>query len=176
MEKIFKPALLILAAVIVLAFFLPWVSIESASRVGKITEMITRKAEKITKSFSGFNVPQLANSSESELAIFILRLFNPGIKYADKKSYLIWVIPILAVIIAGAMLFLDKNKWVNLAVALLGIMIFTVALYKIKTTDLNKLILKIDIAAGLWFTLLGYLGIGSACLGNFLNLSGKKKK
>jgi len=41
-----------------------------------------------------------------------------------------------------------------------GVLIFFAAVYKIVTTDLDKLVLKVNIAYGLWMILFSYLGIG----------------
>jgi hypothetical protein len=106
----------------------------------------------------------------------MVRIFKPGVKDADKKSFLIWGVPGLAVIILLMSYFLGKNKWVNLAYGLLGVLIFVVAVYKIKTTDLDKLVLNIAIGPGLWLTLYGYLGMGLAGLSAFSQSLLKKSK
>lgn len=158
-EKLYPLLMIVLAIVIFISFFLPWVGVESAP-VGTVSKLLTGKQQAVINDISGYMVPVLANSSESRLMITIIQLFNPGIKNADKKSYLIWAIPILSVIIAGAVLVLGKNKWVNLAIAILGIAIFSVAAYKITTTNLDKLVLQVRIGYGLWLILYGYLAMG----------------
>lgn len=63
----------------------------------------------------------------------------------------------------------------NLLIFLIGVMIFVVGSYKIKTTDLDKLVLNARIGPGLWLTLWGYLGLGLMGLKNLLRLLVKKK-
>jgi hypothetical protein len=162
-----------LAAVIFVSFFLPWAHVE-AQAVGAVSKLLTGKAQANIDSISGFKVPVMANSPDARLAMSVIQIFSPGIKNADKKSFLIWVVPLLAVAMAAAVSVMGRNKWVNLAIAVIGIAIFAVGTFKVMTTDLNKLVLNVRIGAGLWLTFWGYLGIGLASLANFAGLSGKK--
>ncbi len=169
----YKIAMAVLAVVIVVAFFLPWVSVSSPA-AGKITKFLGGNEKVALASISGFQVPVLANGPDSRLMITIIQLFNPGVKDADKKSYLIWVIPALGVLMAGLFGFLGKNKWLNLVFAIVGILIFSVAAYKINTTDLNKIVLKVHISSGLWLVLYAYLAMGLLCLAHFFGIIRKK--
>lgn len=150
---------LVFTIIIFVAFFLPWVHVES-KMVGKITKVLTGKSQTEITNISGFSVPILANSPDARLAISIIKIFNPKVTNADKKSWLIWGVPIFAVVIFLLSLFLGKSRWFNLLIALIGIAIFAVGFYKIKTTDLDKLVLNAKIGSGLWLTLWGYLGLG----------------
>ncbi|MBN2120299.1 MAG: hypothetical protein JW734_04525 [Candidatus Omnitrophica bacterium] len=174
MENISKAALIVLVAIIAVAFFLPWVSVQSKA-AGAVTEILTGKRQEKIDAISAYSVPVMANSNESRLMISIIKIFNPKIENADKKSYLIWSIPLLAVVILILNLVLGKNRWLNLIVGILGIAIFAVAVYKIKTTDLDKLVLQITIGTGLWLTLWSYLGIGILSIVNFIQLTTGKK-
>jgi len=174
MEKGYKTGMLVLVVIIIVSFFLPWISVESAA-VGGITKVLTGKKQSTIDAVSGFNVPILANSEESRFMITIIKIFNPNIKDADKKSWLIWLVPGLAVILFFLGRFFDKNRWFYLAVGLLGVLIFAIAVFKITTTDLDKLVLKVDIAVGLWALLIGYLGIGILNLIRFVGLINSKK-
>ena len=80
-----------------------------------------------------------------------------------------------AVIIFLVSYFFGKNRWVNLVIGVLGTAIFLVAVYKIKITDLDKMVLKIDMGTGLWLTLWSYLFMGLAGLAMFA-VSFKKSK
>lgn len=169
-----KITMVILTAVIFVSFFLPWMRVESPV-IGKVSKFLTGKEQVALSSISGFLVPVLANSQESRFMISVIKIFNPGITNVDKKSYLIWVVPGLAVFMLAVKWFLDKNKWINLIFGLIGILIFFVAVYKISATDLDKLVLRVSIARGLWLILLSYLGIGLLCLTNFVYLIKQKK-
>ena len=165
--------MLLFAVVVVIAFFLPWVSVktEVATGLKKIVKLEIKGIPEQFISISGFQVPVMANSKESRLMITLIKIFKPEIKNADKKSYLIWIVPILAVIMALIANLLKNNKWVHLAVGIIGVAIFGVAVFKIATTNLEKVVLKVNIEYGLWLVFVGYLGIGVMALLEFLRLS-----
>ena len=170
-----KVAIFLIVMVIFIAFFLPWVSVESPA-AGKISEILTGKKQGGFYSVSGFQVPILANSSESKLIITVIKLFNPGIKDADKKSWLIWAVPGLAVIMLMLLWLWGNNRWLLLVLGISGVAIFGAATFKILTTNLDKLVLKVTIVYGLWALLTGYLLLGGICLFNLIKLpSGKGK-
>lgn len=159
MNKTCNLVVLVFAIIICISFFLPWVSIESRI-AGGISKLLTGEKQASLKTISGFQVPILANGPDAKLMISIIKLFNPGVSDADKKSWLIWGIPGLAVALVFLVSFLGKNKWVNLGVGVLGVAIFSVATYQILKTDLDKFVMHVVITAGLWLILWSYLGIG----------------
>lgn len=169
MVKIYNFLIPACVIMIILAFFLPWVIVGS-EQVGAVSKLLTGKRQETVDSISAFRVPILANSSEARLMITIIKIFSPDVKDADKKSFLIWSIPLLAVIIFLLSYFFGKNRWLNLACGIVSSAIFFIAVYKIKTTDLDKMILQISMGSGLWLTLWAYLIIGLTCLFNFFQL------
>jgi hypothetical protein len=166
MQNAHKLALMILAVTVFLSFFMPWVKID-APVVGGISKILTGKAQSSISDISGFDVPIMANGPDSRFALAVIKIFNPSVKDADKKSWLIWGVPIFGVMLALASVFFGKFKWLRIAIAVICVAIFAVAVFKIKTTDMNKLVLNVKIAHGLWLTLWGYFGIGIV---NALNL------
>ena len=144
--------------------------------VGTITKVLTGKRQAEITSISGFDVPVLANGPDARLMVSIIKIFNPAVTDADKKSWLIWGVPIFAVAIFLLSLLIGENKWFNLSIAAIGILIFLVAVYKIKTTDLNKLVLNAKIGIGVWLTLCGYLGLGLTGAANFIKALTNKQK
>jgi hypothetical protein len=168
-----KVAVCAIVLLIFVSFFLPWISVESPA-AGKISEILTGKKQGGFYSISGFQVPILANSKESRLIISVIKLFNPGITDADKKSWLIWAVPGLAVAMLILVLIWGRNKWLELTLGIIGVAIFGVAAFKILTTNLDKLILKVTIVYGLWALLIGYLLLGCVCLLNFAGLLKRK--
>ena len=173
MGFISKIAVCAIVVLIFVSFFLPWVSVESPA-ASKVSEFLTGKKQGGFYSISGYQVPILANSKESKLMISIIKLFNPGIKDADKKSWLIWAVPGLAVAMLILLFIWGRNKWLELAIGIMGVAIFGVAVFQILTTNLDKLILKVSIVYGLWALLIGYLLLGCVCLVNFAGLVKKK--
>jgi len=167
-----KNIVFVFAAVVFIAFFLPWASVGTGSAVGRVAKLIQAEEKQAQFiSISGFQVPVMANSKESKLMISVIKIFQPGITDADKKSYLIWAVPLMAVIMSLIARFFQNNKWVHLALAIIGILIFAVAVFKIATTGLDKALIKVNIEYGLWLVFIGYLGIGVLSAFNFLRLS-----
>ena len=164
----------VLVVVIFISFFLPWVNVES-QMVGTVAKVLTGKRQTAIASISGFAVPGLANGPDARLMLSIIKIFNPGVTDADKKSWLIWGVPLFAIAIFLLGLFIADNRWFNLAVAAIGILIFIVGVYKINTTDLNKLVLNAKIGLGVWLTLYGYLGLGLTGAVNFFKALANKR-
>ena len=159
MQKITSLVIILLAILIFVSFFMPWVNLESKV-MGTLTKVLVGDKQAKLITISGYDVPVMANGPDAKLMISIIELFNPSVTGADKKSYFIWGVPILALAIAALNLFLGRNKWVSLGIGTLGVAIFAVAVLKIKTTDLDKVVMNASIGRGLWITLWGYLGIG----------------
>lgn len=158
MKNISVVLVFLCAALIFTAFFLPWVSVNSSVK-GLVVKVFGSQDASIMK-ISGYQVPILANREDSRLMITVIKLFNPGIQDADKKSWLIWAVPILSVLLAFAYMMFNKNKWFDLGLGILGVAIFAVGLYEILVTDLNKMGIEVEILNGVWLTLVGYLCIG----------------
>lgn len=158
---------LILAVLICVAFFLPWVSVES-QLTGRISQVLTGKSQAALVSLSGFDIPVLANSSDARLVVSIIKVFNPNVTNIDKKSWLVWVVPVLAIIIFLIGLFMMQNRWFNLTLAVIGIAIFSAGLYQIAAADLDKVVLNAKIETGVWLFLWSYLGLGLLGAVNFI--------
>ena len=159
MEVILRVITAVLCIAIIIAFFLPWVMVES-QQAGSFVKLFTGAEVKGLAAISGFNIPIMANSDDSRLIISIAKIFKPDIQDVDKKSILVVLIPILAVLILVVTSYFGKSRFFNLLIGIVGAVIFAAAMYKIKTTDLEKLILQIRIGSGMWITLYSYLGIG----------------
>jgi len=87
MPKSLKTSILILSVVIVVSFFLPWITVESPA-LGGISKVLTGKRQARIDSISGFRIPIMANSSESRFMLSIIQIFDPGIKDAIRKVFL----------------------------------------------------------------------------------------
>ena len=173
MNKIYYPALVVLVAVIVVSFFLPWVSVKSEA-VGTFAKVLTGKNQAVLDEISGFRIPILANGDDARLMISIIKISNPKVENADKKSYLVWTVPLLALALLSGGAFFGKNKLFNLVMGIIGIAVFAAAVYKIQTTDMDKMVLKVTIVNGLWLTLYAYLAIGILGIAAFISSSLKK--
>lgn len=167
MRKVCSSVMAVLVFLIIVAFFMPWVGIESTQAAGKLSEILTGEERRVSQTVSAYQVPRLANTKDTRLAISVIKIMNPGVKDADKKSFLVWVVPLLAVTILALSILFKNNKWLHLACALIGILIFSIGVYRIKSANLSQALLNIAIGPGLWLTLWAYLGLGLCELLNF---------
>jgi len=179
MNKLLKAVMLVFVVIICVSFFTPWVNIDAQipkgiSRFIAQDKQISKQAS--LKTISGFQVPIMVNGPDAKLMIRIIKIFNPSVTDVDKKSWLIWGIPGLAVALFVLILFLGKNKWVNLGIGILGVAIFAGVTFKLLTTNLDKVVLSVSIAPGLWVLLYAYLGIGVISLIGFCRLLFSKHK
>lgn len=185
MGKLKQVVLVIMATAVVIAFFLPWVRLKTTQATGIVSEglalasvgawpvgfisgLFSGGKHGMSQSISAYQIPVLANSNESTLIISLMQIFMPNVEDADKKSYLLWAIPFLAGAIALAGIFLGGNKWFGLVVGVVGIAIFAVVTYKVKSIDLDKIVMKVYTGPGLWITLWAYFGMGLVSLIDFV--------
>jgi len=176
MNKICSGLMAVLVLLIIVAFFMPWVSVESTPLVGELSKIFSKKEVSISQSISAYQVPMLANARDARLATSVIKILNPDAQDAGQKSSFIWGVPLLAVAILALSILFRKNKWVHLACAAAGISIFVIGVYRIKTLNLNQIILNVTIGPGLWLTLWAYLGIGVCASLNFVrSVTGSKE-
>ena len=150
----------ILAAIIpAICFFLPWASIEirNATSIKNFLGMMG-EAERIK--ISGYDIPCMANNGNARAIQKVLTIFVSDAENADKKSYLVWLVPLLAILLAGLTFPAARNRKLALAVGAAGILIFLAGTIKILTADLNPAGAIVHISPGFWLTLLSYLALG----------------
>lgn len=186
MIKIIFIILNIIAAVIIItSFFMPWVSAAtSVTRVseevansmgplgglpfvGKVIAGVKEGADivrgvgdiNIGTTVSGYDIPKMVNSGSSKVALSFAQNFFQGTEGLDKKSMLVYLLPLFAIIcilltIIGIryILALIPMLIVSGAISLAG-------LYNLKTVNLSNDVVDIAIQKGLWYTMYGYLAI-----------------
>ena len=172
--KVYKTVLTVCVVLIVISFFLPWVDVGS-SQVGAVSELFTGKRQEKITSLSGVQIPVLANSDKSKLAITIIKIFNPRIKNADKKSWAVFLLPIIALLIYSSVYYFPKNKFFHLLWGIVGVAISLGIAFKVAITDLDKLVIQVKIGVGLWLIIGCYIIIGVMSFIQFgRQLKGKK--
>ena len=159
MEKNLNAAISVLCIVVIVSLFLPWVN-ASSKQVGLITKALTGKRQEGVARITGVQIPIMANREEARLIASIAQVFSPGIQNVDKKSFLVLSIPLLALAFMILNIAYGKKRWTNILFCAIGITIFASALFKIITTDLDKIVLQIKIGIGMWLILYSYLAIG----------------
>lgn len=186
MRKIVLLALVVICALaIVHAFFMPWAKASasagkmakgvsgSITGVGKkaplmgglfgkienVSEKVTGAADmvNIKMAVSGYNIPNMMNTKSSQVAVALAGIFLKDAKDADKKSYAVYLMPILALACIGLAIMGMKNKIALIVMAVMSGGIALGGLYKLMTTDLSNMAVAISIENGLWQTLYAYL-------------------
>ncbi|MBL7068579.1 MAG: hypothetical protein ISS34_01800 [Candidatus Omnitrophica bacterium] len=187
MKKTILVILIIIASVVVVrAFYMPWARISTS--VVKISEEVASVAEdklfdipevkkaikglkkatdvinrlgdvEIKTAVSGYDIPRMVNQKSSKTAISVAEMLFDETKDLDKKSYLVYLLPLSAVLCAALALAGLKFKPAAFPILVLSGGISITGLYKLKNTDLSTLSVSIVIEQGLWYTLYAFLFI-----------------
>ena len=144
------------------------------SKLGKITATIRRGAETVTgelpnlsdipRQVSGIQIPQLANQPNAKVATALIELLMNERQHIGAKSYLVYVLPGVALLAALLLTFLGSVLAVSLGAALLCAAVAGVGFWKLLTTNTTALFIAITIGPGLWMSLWGYVAIAAGGL------------
>lgn len=186
MKKIVLSALIIICAIAIIhAFFLPWAKasasvtkvakaladsatggiLENTPFAGKFVRAFNKTTEKIMNlgdieiktAVSGYDIPTLVNKKSSHIAVSIASVVLKDAKDLDKKTMLIYLLPLLALVCIGLAVIGLKSDIAVIVMAILSGAIGIGGLYNLMTVDLSNLAVKISIEQGLWQTMYGYL-------------------
>jgi hypothetical protein len=186
MRKIVLLALVVVCALaIVHAFFMPWA--KASASATKVAKSLTRSATggilentpfagnfireldkatdkisdigdiKVKTAVSGYDIPTLINKKTSQIAIAIASVMFKDVKDLDKKSMLVYLLPLLALACIGLAIVGLKNKIAIMVMAVLSAGIAVGGLYNLMTINLSNLPIQISIEQGLWQTMYAYL-------------------
>ncbi len=190
MRKIVLLALVVICALaIVHAFFMPWAKasasatkvakslansatggfLENTPFAGKFVRGLDKATDKISDlgdikiktAVSGYDIPTLINKKSSQIAIAIASVMFKDAKDLDKKSMLVYLLPLFALVCLGLAIVGLKNKIAVMVMAVLSGGIAVGGLYNLMTIDLSKLPIQISIEQGLWQTMYAYLIISA---------------
>ena len=190
MRKIVLLALVVVCALaIVHAFFMPWAKasasatkvakslansatggfLENTPFAGKFVRGLDKATDKISDlgdikiktAVSGYDIPTLINKKSSQIAIAIASVMFKDAKDLDKKSMLVYLLPLFALVCLGLAIVGLKNKIAVMVMAVLSGGIAVGGLYNLMTIDLSKLPIQISIEQGLWQTMYAYLIISA---------------
>jgi hypothetical protein len=170
------------AALIIIGFLMPWAtvatsvtgvssgllsSLEDTPYAGKIAGKLSEATDAIgnmgdvgiKSTVRGYQVPILVNNKSSKVAISLAQIFFEETEDLDKKSYLVYLLPIAGVVCAVLVFLGDKNKVYIIAMTVLAGAISIVGLFKLYTLDVSSTMVKISIQSGLWAILYSFLFI-----------------
>ena len=179
--------------VIIAAFFLPWVRLEAdllrpltqaqnagwGEAFGKLRDRIKQETKSLEQSSgyrirtegkiqaSGFDIPRLINTDNTQLALAFAEIVTKKTKGAEWKSYGVYTVPGLALLLGLLYQFTRGPRWGTirkfpLLVCLIATAVFLGGLYKLTHTSLDHMVVQAQIGFGLWISLFGYCAIAVA--------------
>lgn len=179
MKKIILLSLVIITSiVIIVSFFMPWV--RASTSVTKVSEKVvsglegTPVAEKFISGLkkavtaieefgdiktvvSGYDIPKMVNNKSSKIAISFTQVFFGDVKDLDKKSMLVYLMPLFAIVCVILAITGLKYKSSIVIMAVPSGVISLGGIYNLSTAKLSSAMVQITIEKGLWLTLYGYL-------------------
>ena len=140
--------------------------------LGRITVKIRRGAETITgelpslgeipKQVSGFQIPQLANQNNAQVAEALWKFLTNERHHISAKSYAVYLLPGIALCCGLLLTWLSGKAPVTVGIAVFCGLIAGVGFWKLLTTNTQTLFIAITIGPGLWLSLWGYVGLAVA--------------
>ena len=164
----------IFSFIIIVSFFLPWLSVEQI-QAGAVKKVFAKEGVIILE-LSGFNIPLQANGNNSSFILSLAKVFSPGLREFAHKSWLLWLVPLIAVYINRLSKRLKKSKLANIYIIILGLGLSVTAGYKVINLDLDNIIYKVELKEWFWVILFSFFIIGVLGLMQFNNLTAKKPK
>lgn len=185
MAKLISAGLIIVCCIVIIAsFFAPWA--RAKVNVTKVASGLVSSAESTLKNapfagkfisglnttttvigslgdievkteISGYDIPTMINKKSSKTALSLAQVFAKETEGLDRKSMLVYLLPLFAVSCIALTVIGLKNKLVIIPMALVSGAISMIGLYKLFTVNLSSLSIEITIMNGLWQTLYGYL-------------------
>ena len=186
MRKVILLSLVVICAIAIIhGFFMPWAKasasatkvakglaksatmgmLENTPFAGKFIRGLDKATDKISDLgdiriktvVSGYDIPTLVNKKTSQIAIAVASVVFKDAKDLDKKSMLVYLLPLLALVCIGLAIVGLKNKIAIIVMAILSGGVAVGGLYNLMTVDLSNLPVQISIEQGLWQTMYAYL-------------------
>lgn len=187
MKKMILAVLVIICAIVIVrAFFLPWAKVSAS--VTKVSKELSQAAagplentpfagkfisifEKTTKAIgevgdievktmvSGYDIPTMVNKKSSKVAISFAQTFFKDAEGLDKKSMLVFLLPLFAIVCGLLAVAGIRYNWAPVPMLIISGAISLVGLYNLKTLNLSSSVVAITIEKGLWQTIYAYLVI-----------------
>ncbi len=181
-KLIFMTLVIVASALIVVAFFMPWAKVATSvtgiskevtstvedtplagkvvGKISAITDAIAGLGDvEIKTTVRGSQVPALVNNQTSKVALSLAQVMFKSAEGIDKKSYLVYLLPLLGIACAALAVIGLKNKlFVGVMLVISGAVSIG-GLYNLYTMDIGSQAVKISIEDGLWYTMYAFLFI-----------------
>ena len=183
-KMIFAGLIIACAVIIIISFFMPWAratvnatkvakgladsasgTLQNTPFAGNFIKLFNQATNavgnlgdiEVKTTVTGYDIPAMANNKSSHVAIQLAQVLFKDAKDLDKKSMLVYLLPLFAVVCIALALIGIRYKIAVIVTALIGGAIGIGGLYELVITDLSKLPVQISIENGLWQTMYGYL-------------------
>ena len=145
-----------------------------AKKVGRVAVTVKHGAEtvtgelpdfsKIPDKVSGADIPRLAHQHEMKVALALAEMFT-GERELGAKSWLVYLMPGLAVVFGLLVTWGPRRRVLGLIVGAVSVALAGVLWWKFSTTNANTLLVAIAIGPGLWMSCGAYAGLGVSSIG-----------
>lgn len=137
--------------------------------LGRVVVKVKRGAETVTgqlpdlatipREVRGFDVPRLANRQDSQIVLALAEMLT-GERQLGAKSYAVYAVPGLALLLGLVMTAACRVRTACLAAGVAGLAVAGIGLWKLLTTNTQTLLVAITIGPGLWLSVWAYAGLG----------------
>ncbi|MBI4342805.1 MAG: hypothetical protein HY599_05510 [Candidatus Omnitrophica bacterium] len=141
-------------------------------RLSRVTVEVRRGTQTLTgelpslkdlpKQVSGIQIPQMANREDAKVAMALMELLMPASQHVGLKSYVVYLLPGLALLGAVLLTWLGDRPAVPIGVAAVSSAVAGVGCWKLLTTNTQALFVAITIGHGLWMSLWAHVGLAVA--------------
>lgn len=143
-------------------------------RLSKVVVSVRRGAETLTgelpelsqipNEVSGIQIPQMANQENAKVALALLELLTHQRQDIGVKSYAVYLVPGLAILVGILLTWLGRRPAVIWASAGGCAAIAGIGFWTLLTTNTQALFIAITIGPGLWLSLWAYVGLAVSAL------------
>ena len=175
------------AAVVGIAFFLPWVHLDAReptlfknisismrnsmkrslgknTRSGTWNSSTPRGTASVPTHISGFEIPELANRENTKAIMQLVETFTTNRQQVGLKSYAVYLVPLLAFLCAGLLTrFGGRSRLAAIGVAVICTAVVGSGGWGWLQTRTKELV-GVKFGLGLWLSLAAYAGLACAAL------------
>jgi len=141
-------------------------------KIGRVAVQVRQGAETVTgelpslsdipRQVSGVQIPQMANQKNAQVVIALVELLTKTRQRIGLKSYVVYLVPAVALLCAGLLTVLGRAPVATIAVGVVCAGIAGAGFWKLLTTNTSTLFVAITIGQGLWLSLWAYVGLAVA--------------
>jgi len=143
------------------------------ARIKRGTEVVTGELPSLSdipQQVSGAQIPRMVNQRNAQVAIALVELLTTTRHRLGLKSYVVYVVPGLALLCGVLLTLLGARRAIAAGVAGLCLVVAAIGGWKLLTAPTASLLVSITIERGLWLSLWAYVGLALAAVLHLLPL------